>query len=67
MNIADADDSRKVCFLRCDVIRETDKAFLIDVAGKQGWIPKSQVRLDDKNGGCRLPVWLAKKHRWGTT
>jgi len=66
MNIADYDDS-KVCLLRCDVVRETDKAWLLDVAGKQVWIPKSQAWLDNKNGGCRIPVWLAKKHRWSAT
>jgi hypothetical protein len=64
MIAADADDDGKVRFIRCEVLRETDRAYLLDVRGKQGWVPKSQVWHDEARGGCRVPSWLAKKHRW---
>jgi hypothetical protein len=65
MIAADADDDGKVRFIRCEVLRETDRAYLLDVCGRQGWVPKSQVRQVEARGGCRMPSWLAKKHRWG--
>lgn len=51
----------------CKVVRETDKAYLIDYghAKDQAWIPKSQVDdyCEERDGTITsifIPEWLAK-------
>jgi hypothetical protein len=39
--------------------QETDKAWLVDIYGKDLWLPKSLCRRDDQWIG--IPVWLFKK------
>ena len=53
------------------VIRETDKAILVDVEGDEVWIPKSALHDDsevwsEKNGEGTLVVmaWFARKQGW---
>lgn len=59
-------------FEGCEVTKETEKAFLIDIEGKPTWIPKSQVHDDSEiydngpkdkslDGTLVIPRWLAEE------
>lgn len=51
------------------VIRETDAALLVDVDGKEVWIPKSQIDDDSEvykagtDGTLIVSEWIAKEKR----
>jgi hypothetical protein len=40
------------------VVRETDKAWLIDHGGGEAWVPKSQVEKNP-DGTFTMPEWMA--------
>lgn len=46
-----------------DILRETDKAWLVSDGDREVWLPKSQVDTDGLEVGCSgpifLPEWLA--------
>ena len=41
-----------------EIVHETDKAYLLDVGGREVWVPKSQVQ-NNEDGTFTLPEWLA--------
>lgn len=41
------------------LVKETAKAYLVDIDGDEYWFPKSQVDLDGMS--LTLPEWLARK------
>ena len=41
--------------------RETEAAYLITIDGEKIWLPKTQVRIYEKNKKVFLPEWLALK------
>ena len=46
------------------IAAETDKAYLFDIDGDGGrevWIPKSQIELDELNKSFNIPQWLAEE------
>lgn len=49
------------------ILKETDKALLVDHKGAEGWIPKSQIE-HMPDGGMKVPKWCADKlqatHNW---
>ncbi len=62
--------SKNVTFKINPVVRETEKAFLIDFGGEDArWLPKSQVRIEGET--LHIPLWLARRigitftHTWG--
>lgn len=54
---------REVRFLVDKVLRETPKAYLVDMGGMEMWFPKSVAKLrKDKHGmEIVMPQWLAEK------
>lgn len=58
--------SQEVVVVTCTLVRETDKAFLIEVNETEYWIPKSQVsnqEVDEDTDECLLTMsaWIAKE------
>lgn len=62
-------NDEQVCYVTGEVIRETEKAYLLAQPQKdklvEAWIPKSQVERkfrDDKKGLdiLHVPVWIAR-------
>ena len=56
--------NRKVRIEDAVVIRETEKAYLVQVDGFQDWLPKSMISIEEKETEERrieivLPEWLA--------
>ena len=51
--------------IECDVIKETDMAYLIHDGNIEAWIPKSQVSDESESLGqitsIFIPEWLAEK------
>lgn len=51
--------------ITCDVLRETDKAYLVHNGEIEAWIPKSQVSDESESLGeitsIFIPEWLAEK------
>jgi len=49
----------------CKILRETEKAILAVISGKEYWFPKSQVEYFERAEGDRdvmmLPAWLSLK------
>lgn len=47
----------------CRVVRETEKAYLIDTGAKENtWIPKSQISDEAEDmSSIFIPEWLAKE------
>ena len=52
------------------VVRESEKALLVDYEGEEFWVPKSQIHADSEiyssrqvgeTGNLVLPYWLAEK------
>ena len=41
-----------------EVVRETERAWLIDVDGDEIWLPKS-ICTDNEDGTFTVPEWLA--------
>ena len=41
--------------------RETTKAYLIDVEGREVWLPRSQVAYDTFTQEATIPDWLAAR------
>jgi len=50
--------------LLSNVVRETDRAILIDTGDRNVWLPKSQLTID-ANGVIFAKQWLADKHGIG--
>jgi hypothetical protein len=45
-----------------DILHKTNQALLIVTAkGKQGWVPRSQVKLSYDESTIWIPLWLARK------
>ncbi len=51
--------------ITCDVLRETEQAYLVHDGNVEAWIPKSQVSDESENLGeitsIFIPEWLAEK------
>ena len=43
------------------IVKETDKALLLNVKGSEAWIPKSQIKIDGKK--ITMPGWIAEKFK----
>jgi len=56
MNVQDTDN----VVLNTQIKRETEKAILIEYSGKDVWLPKSQIKMQD--GAILIAAWLADKH-----
>jgi len=41
------------------ILRETEKAYLLEIDGEEVWLPKSHVTLDKQNKEITIPDWLA--------
>ena len=56
------DTSQEMYGFEGSIKRETEKAILFELAfkGKEVWLPKSQVEIDD--GRVNIPKWLVDKH-----
>lgn len=62
--------SRAVCVEIPDVVvkHETERALLVEIAGAEFWVPKSQIHDDsevykaDTDGKLVVSEWLAKKN-----
>ena len=52
--------------IECDVLRETEMAYLIHDGKVEAWIPKSQVSDTSESGGnidsIFIPEWLAENN-----
>ena len=46
--------------IEASIIRETEKAWLLDDGSRQSWVPKSQYE-DNGDGTFTLPQWLAER------
>ena len=44
--------------LKTELLRETEKAVLVRIKGRDHWLPKSQVSI--QNDQCLIAVWLMK-------
>lgn len=44
--------------VEAEIVRETDRAWLLDIEGEEVWLPKSQVK-DNGDGTFTVPEWLA--------
>ena len=54
-------DDDETTEIRAEIVRETERAFLLDFGGNDPeWFPKSQV-TDNGHGTFEVPVWLAKE------
>lgn len=57
-----------VSFEKCRSIRETDLAVLIEIEGKEVWVPKSvidddsEVWQDEQEGELVVKEWWAEKN-----
>lgn len=54
------------CEVTCDIIHETEKAYLIDDGDKQVWVPKSMVDHNDyavesKAVTMSIATWIAEE------
>jgi hypothetical protein len=50
--------------LEVEIIRQTEKAILINHAGQQVWLPKSKIRIEPLNGQLfkvSIPSWLFER------
>lgn len=63
-------DRNGVWYGEVEVIRETDRALLVDYEGEEVWIAKSMIHDDSEiwgkhdpgdRGRLALPYWLAKE------
>lgn len=45
----------------CTVVNETPRAWLVEIEGREHWLPKSQCRLTDKR--IEIPNWLWREKR----
>ena len=53
-------NSEPVDFSDVEFVRETDRAYLLNIEDEEVWLPKSQVEEYDKESGCLvIPRWLA--------
>ena len=46
-------------FIYDDIVRETEAAYLLSFGDDEIWLPKSQVRVYEKNNKVFVPEWLA--------
>jgi hypothetical protein len=44
--------------LNCALVHETEKAWLVDIEGREHWMPKSQCKLSDDWEQIEVPRWL---------
>lgn len=57
--------AKTVTFEKVTVVRETDNALLVDIEGKEHWIPKSQIDDDSEvyalgtDGDLVVSEWIA--------
>jgi hypothetical protein len=58
--------SKQIEYFTCELIHETDAAYLVDECGTEIWIPKSQIEDEDITVGngieylnFGIPEWLA--------
>jgi len=60
--------------IRCEVVRETDKAYLLrdrEDAGRSAFFPKSQVSFQRRNiktgeAVAEIPLWLLTEKGWNS-
>lgn len=55
--------SDEVVRLAVDIVRQTDKAILVELYGEEAWIPKSQIEdmtqdMDTGQTVIVIPMWL---------
>lgn len=50
--------NEKLVDIECQILHETEKAFLVLTDRGKAWLPKSQVEIED--GVATLPEWLAQ-------
>ena len=43
------------------LVRETDKAWLLQIDGEEVWIAKSVGDLDEANSEVTIPEWMAEE------
>lgn len=43
------------------LVRETEKAWLLQIDGEEVWIAKSVGQLDEANDEVTIPEWLAEE------
>ncbi len=46
--------------IEAKLIKELDKAWLLDCEGDQEWFPKSKCNFDAEKEELEAPVWLLK-------
>ena len=44
-----------------NIVRETEKAVLVDIGDRNVWVPKSIISIDER-GVIFAPAWFAKKN-----
>ncbi len=55
------DTAKKLIDLSATLLRETERAYQLDVGTKIEWVPKSQVQQDDTDPNIfTMPEWLAR-------
>lgn len=64
----DNEETIDIADARC--IKETEKALLCEIDGKQEWVPKSQIHDDSEvyqegdEGHLVVSEWIAKQKGW---
>ena len=51
-------NDKELTTIKAELVRETDKAFLLNCEGDEVWLPKSQVTFDKEAKTVTLPEWL---------
>lgn len=44
-----------------EVVHETERAYLMQLNGKQYWLPKSQIVFDAQKNEVEIPCWLEER------
>ena len=47
--------------IEAKLVRELDKAWLLDCEGDQEWFPKSKCNFDKENNELEAPKWLLEQ------
>lgn len=53
----------KTIIIAATLIRETPKAYFLDLEGTEVWLPKSQVKFNAKEQKVEVPTWLLDENK----
>lgn len=45
--------------INCELVSETELAYLVDMDGERFWVPKSKCTYDENEEELTIPEWLA--------